>query len=186
MPAVVPAWGLAYPRGARLREELVVSELEDTIDALMGALDYPMFILTAAADGQQAGCLIGFATQCSISPFRFLICLSDKNRTLRVASSSDALAVHFPAEGTHELIRLFGEQTGDDLDKFARCRWRPGPGGLPILEDCPRWFAGKVIERLKLGDHWGFVLEPFAAEDHGRDESFSFQQARRLEPGHEA
>lgn len=163
-----------------------MSDLEDTLDALMGALDFPMFIVTATAGAQRAGCLVGFATQCSISPFRFLVCLSDKNRTLRIASSSQALAVHFPTDCARELVELFGEQTGDDLDKFARCRWRPGPGGLPILEDCPRWLAGKVIERLALGDHWGFVLEPFAAEDHGRDESFSFQQARGLDPGHEA
>ena len=44
-------------------------------DELMGELDYPMFIVTAAREGERAGCLVGFATQTSIHPSRFLVCL---------------------------------------------------------------------------------------------------------------
>ena len=40
---------------------------------LVGGLDYPMFIATARSErGERAGCLVGFATQCSIDPSRFL------------------------------------------------------------------------------------------------------------------
>jgi flavin reductase (DIM6/NTAB) family NADH-FMN oxidoreductase RutF len=56
----------------------------EAFDALVGALDYPMFIATTVGDGERSGCLVGFATQCSIDPPRFLVCLSDKNRTYRV------------------------------------------------------------------------------------------------------
>src|SRR4051794_41781759 len=54
------------------------------VHELIDELDYPMFIVTVAAGGERAGCLVGFATQCSINPPRFLVCLSDKNRTFRV------------------------------------------------------------------------------------------------------
>ena len=37
-----------------------------TFNSLVGDLDYPMFIVTACADGERSGCLIGFATQASI------------------------------------------------------------------------------------------------------------------------
>jgi flavin reductase (DIM6/NTAB) family NADH-FMN oxidoreductase RutF len=40
-----------------------------------------MLIVTAEADGQRAGGLVGFATHCSIDPPRFLLCLSRRNRT---------------------------------------------------------------------------------------------------------
>jgi flavin reductase (DIM6/NTAB) family NADH-FMN oxidoreductase RutF len=163
-----------------------MSDLQETFQALTGALDYSMFIVTTAVDGDRAGCLVGFATQCSIDPQRFLVCLSDKNRTFRVASRGDALAVHFAGTGDGELVELFGSETGDDVDKFARCRWHPGPADLPILDDCPRWFAGRILVRCPLGDHVAFVLAPFAAGRAGEGGDFPFHRAKRLEPGHEA
>jgi flavin reductase (DIM6/NTAB) family NADH-FMN oxidoreductase RutF len=161
-------------------------EVRETFHRLTGALDYSMFIVTAVAGRELAGCLVGFATQCSIDPQRFLVCLSDKNRTFRVASRGGALAVHFVASDAPALVELFGSETGDDVDKFERCAWHPGPAGLPILEDCRRWFAGPILERHVLGDHVGFVLAPVAAELETPERDFPFHRAKRLEPGHEA
>src|SRR5689334_7925211 len=95
---------------------------DETFTSLMGELDYPMFIVTTSADdGERSGCLIGFATQISIKPPRFLVGLSDKNRTYRVVQRADHVAVHFvPADGT-EIAELFGSETGDEIDKFTRC-----------------------------------------------------------------
>jgi flavin reductase (DIM6/NTAB) family NADH-FMN oxidoreductase RutF len=163
-----------------------MTEAERIFNELSGEIDYSMFIVTTAAAGQRAGCLVGFATQCSIDPPRFLACISDKNRTLRVAEESDALLVHFVPADAEELVELFGSQTGDEVDKFARCAWHAGPRDLPVLDDCPRWIAGRIVDRLALGDHRGFVLEPFAAERRRGAQPFSFHRAKRLEPGHEA
>src|ERR1700752_2184629 len=97
---------------------------EKTFTSLMGELDYPMFIVTTvAADGERSGCLIGFAPQISIDPPRFLVGLSDKTRTFRVAARADHLAVHFVPSDGEALAELFGGQTGDEVDKFARCAW---------------------------------------------------------------
>src|SRR3982750_801842 len=65
------------------------------VHELIDELDYPMLIVTAAAGGQRAGCLVGFATQCSIDPPRMLVCVSKANHTYRVAVDADVLAVHF-------------------------------------------------------------------------------------------
>jgi flavin reductase (DIM6/NTAB) family NADH-FMN oxidoreductase RutF len=148
-------------------------------------LDYPMFIVTTAAGGERAGCLVGFATQCSIDPIRFIACLSDKNRTFRVACGASVLVVHAVPEEASGLAELFGSQTGDDVDKFERCAWTPGPDGAPILEDCHNWFAGRILDRVDVGDHWAFVLEPLRGGEADEDE-FTFQQARWIQPGHEA
>jgi flavin reductase (DIM6/NTAB) family NADH-FMN oxidoreductase RutF len=145
-----------------------------------------MLIVTASAEGENAGCLVGFATQCSIDPPRFLVCLSDKNHTLPVAQRGDALLVHFVQADEKDLAELFGSQTGDEVDKFASVRWHAGPRGLPVLDDCDRWFAGSIVERLALGDHLGFVLEPFAAERRGGAAPFLFHRAKRITPGHPA
>src|SRR5688500_14317880 len=110
-----------------------------------GELDYPMFIVTAAAGGERSGCLIGFATQASIDPARFMICLSDKNRTYRVAQGTDVLGVHVVPADRDDLAELFGSLTGDEVDKFERCDWHDGPEGVPIVDGCPNWFAGRVL-----------------------------------------
>jgi flavin reductase (DIM6/NTAB) family NADH-FMN oxidoreductase RutF len=157
----------------------------EEVHRLVSDLDYPMFIVTATDGEERSGCLVGFATQCSIDPPRFLVCLSDKNRTFRVALDADVLVVHLVPESAVALAELFGSQTGDDVDKFARCAWRPGPGGAPVLEECANWFAGRVLDRFCAGDHWAFLLEPLDAASDAGEPHFTFHRARRIEPGHE-
>lgn len=149
------------------------------------ALDYPMLIVTAQADDGPAGCLVGFSTQCSVHPPRYLVCLSEKNRTQRVATQTDVLAVHFLEAGEMELARLFGEETTDETDTFSRCQWHPGPSEVPILSGCGRWFVGQILERRALGDHVGFLLEPIEAHSQGPRRGLFFQQLKDLDPGHE-
>jgi flavin reductase (DIM6/NTAB) family NADH-FMN oxidoreductase RutF len=129
---------------------------EETFKRLVAQLDYPTFIATVATDGERAGCLIGFATQCSIHPPRFLAGLSDKNRTYRVARGAGSMAVHL------------------------------GPEGVPLLDGCPNRFVGRIVERIEFGDHLGMVLEPFFAEKDERSGQLGFHRARRIDPGHEA
>lgn len=156
-------------------------------DAIAGRLDYPMFaVTTVGSGGERAGCLVGFATQCSIDPERFLVCVSKENRTYRVARGGSALAVHVVPAGARDVVELFGGETADDVDKFERCEWREGPEGLPILARCPSWFAGRIVERVDLGDHVAHVIEPFAGEAGPDEPAYPFSRAKRIEPGHEA
>jgi flavin reductase (DIM6/NTAB) family NADH-FMN oxidoreductase RutF len=165
---------------------LAMGAPEETFQRLVAQLDYPMFIATVAAGGERAGCLIGFATQCSIHPPRFLAGISDKNRTFRVAKDADSMAIHLVPENAVGLAELFGGETGDELDKFTRCRWRAGPGGVPLLDDCPNRFVGHILERIDFGDHLGMVLEPFFAEEDEDSGQLGFHRAKRIDPGHEA
>jgi flavin reductase (DIM6/NTAB) family NADH-FMN oxidoreductase RutF len=158
----------------------------EAFESIVARLDYPMFVATTATATERAGCLVGFATQASIDPQRFLVCISDKNRTHRVLQGADAVAVHLVPAGAAHIVELFGGETGDETDKFDRAGWRPGPGGLPLLTACPSWFAGRILERRSLGDHEGYLLEPFAGENAGEGDWFRFQRAKKIEPGHEA
>jgi flavin reductase (DIM6/NTAB) family NADH-FMN oxidoreductase RutF len=156
-------------------------------EKLVSLLDYPMYVVTTTADGQLAGCLVGFTSQVSINPPRFLVGLSKRNRTYRVAQHAEHLAVHLVPREHCELARLFGSQTGDTTDKFAQCRWAPGPHGLPILDDAAGWFVGAVLGRFDLGDHVGFLLEPVTGHAPDKfDQLVTFADVRDLEPGHEA
>ncbi|HET8595396.1 MAG TPA: flavin reductase family protein [Intrasporangium sp.] len=154
--------------------------------AFVDGLDYPMYVVTVASGGERSGCLVGFTTQVGIAPPRFLVCLSARNHTYSLATGARSLAVHLLGPEQHGLARLFGEETGDELDKFAECRWRPGPEEVPILEDCARYFVGRVVAQVAFGDHIGFVLEPteMGAGDAGA--VLTFSDVKDMTPGHGA
>jgi riboflavin-specific deaminase-like protein len=154
--------------------------------AAVGQLDPPMQIVTAAAGGERGGCLVGFAAQCSIEPPRFMVWLSKKNHTLSIARRADVLAVHFPGPDQVGLAERFGTRTGDEVDKLAGERWHEGPHGAPVLDEVPRWFVGRVTERLDSGDHVAFMLEPVAGSVAPDVlPQLGFQAVRHLDPGHE-
>ena len=165
---------------------MIAVDAHGTFGKLVAGLEYSMYIVTVRVGEHRAGCLVGFGCQSSIDPPRFLICLSHLNHTYRVARNAQEMAVHFVPRRAEALARLFGGCTGDDVDKFARCGWQPGPGGLPILQDCPDWFVGRVLDRFDLGDHAGFLLEPVAAHEEGGGPYLSFHQAKQIKPGHPA
>jgi flavin reductase (DIM6/NTAB) family NADH-FMN oxidoreductase RutF len=166
------------------------AEAERTLDALLGSLDYPMFVVTTVAsdDHELSGCLVGFATQCSIRPTRFLVCISLVNHTARVAARADHLAVHLIPRDQAAIASLFGERTGDMVDKFSSCEWDAGPGGVPELRACPDRFVGRIVERVPLGDHTGYVLAPERADGRAQSEGdyVRFQDVEDLPPGHPA
>ncbi|HZZ48048.1 MAG TPA: flavin reductase family protein [Pseudonocardia sp.] len=154
-------------------------------DSLVDELDYPMLIVTAAINGEKSGCLVGFHTQASINPPRFLVCISDRNHTFSLAERSDVLAVHFLDQSDLALARLFGEHTGDMTDKFSRCSWSERLG-LPVLAGIQTWFIGRIAQRLSFGDHIGYLLEPLEAHLDGELHQLAFQQVKAMEPGHPA
>lgn len=159
---------------------------KDELQATLAQLDYPMLIVTTTDGRRRGGCLVGFSAQCSIDPPLLMVWLSKRNHTARVAAGAANLMVHFPACDQRDLAVLFGSETGDDIDKFERCRWQEGPAGLPLLADCTHWVAGRIVHRLDTGDHTGHLLEPFDAASGPWSGPLEFQSIRGLDPGHEA
>jgi flavin reductase (DIM6/NTAB) family NADH-FMN oxidoreductase RutF len=163
------------------------SVTQQSFDDVVARLDPPLLVVTAASGSEQAGCVVGFHAQCSIEPPRFAVWLSKANRTYRVALFSTHLAVHVLDAGDHALAELFGGTTGDGTDKFARCEWTPGPGGVPILAQCAHRM---VLERLSMwddgSDHVCFVGRPVDAAPGGEGPPMRVSDAAEIEPGHEA
>jgi flavin reductase (DIM6/NTAB) family NADH-FMN oxidoreductase RutF len=161
--------------------------LADDVDALTAGLDYPVFVVTAAAGGRRDGCLVGFATQCSIDPPTLLVCISKANHTYRTAVQATSLGVHYLGVGDEPIARLFGEHTGDEEDKFAQCDWREGPDGVPVLEGCRGWVAGPVLSRTDVGDHVAMAVRITEAEVRDAPAAqLGFQRVKDFDPGHPA
>lgn len=163
-----------------------MADVGAAFEQLVGELDYPMYVVTAAHGTDRAGCLVGFAAQASIDPPRLIVMLSKANETFRVASHTDVLGVHYLGADNQALAALFGEESGDWTDKFARCDWLNGPGDVPVIAGVRGWVVGRVLERLDAGDHVAHLLEPIdAGFAHGRP-PLMLSQVVDLDPGHPA
>lgn len=164
-----------------------MADVSDDFSALMDHVDFPMWFVTTSNGHDRAGCMVGFTTQASISPPRFLVGLSRANHTTRVAAGATHVAVHLLRRDSLDLAHLFGEQTGDRTDKFAQCRWSLGPHDLPVLDDAAAWFVGRVVHRFDLGDHIGFLLDPVAVRLPTSPAAVvTYADVKDFDPGHDA
>jgi flavin reductase (DIM6/NTAB) family NADH-FMN oxidoreductase RutF len=167
------------------QQEVRMEQPTSSFSRFARSLDYPLYVVTTALGDVRSGCLIGFATQCSIHPPRFLACLSKKNHTYQLALRTGVLALHRVEQDKKQLAELFGGETGDEVDKFAQVHWH-AVDGVPVLDECACWFTGKIMQRIDLGDHMGFLLQPIDTQPAGTATQLTFQQARDIKPGHKA
>jgi flavin reductase (DIM6/NTAB) family NADH-FMN oxidoreductase RutF len=166
----------------------------DPFDDLVAHLDTGMVIVTVASATERDGCLVGFHSQASIHPHRYVVWLSTANRTCRVAAdpSTTHLAVHVLSARDRDLAVHFGGQTEDDpaVDKLADLRWTPGPGGAPLLDALPDRFVGRILSRDPVpgGDHVPSLLEPVEAwsTERAKEAPLRLHQAIDIDPGHPA
>ncbi len=150
----------------------------------MRSSDYSLYVVTACADDEPSGCLAGFVTQASIDPVQFIVCVSKINHTFGVAQRSTGLGLHLLGADQRETASLFGEQTGDVIDKFARVQWRRGVSGAPILSECAAWIEGRVIDRMNGGDHEAFLITVVDGGSGAHPGRLTKEDASDFTPGH--
>ncbi len=159
----------------------------DVADPFTDRSVYPLTVVTTLTeDGELAGCLVGFVTQCSIEPPRFLVCVSKANHTYDAVMRASVLGLHLLGREQGATASLFGELSGDDVDKFADTAWHPGVLGVPVLDDCAAWLALGIIQRIDVGDHVALLTYPVVGGAGRRDGVLTNRNAPPLEAGHPA
>lgn len=159
--------------------------MTEAFDLVTRSLDTAMVVVTAAAQGERAGCLVGFHCQSSMDPERWSFWLSKANHTYRVGLHASSFAMHFLGADQHELARRFGSLSGEDTDKFDGLAWQPGDDDVPLLSDCPNRFE---LERVALlddgGDHVSVTALVRRATCSDRFEPLRLSDVLDLQPGH--
>lgn len=161
---------------------------EEVSDPITEHTDYAIYVVTTADESRvPSGCLVGFVTQCSIRPARFLVCISKENHTFDVVERSAGMALHLLGAEQIELASLFGEVTGDEADKFTRCRWDRGTRtSSPILRDCAAWLECLILDRFDVGDHRAHLVEGVCGGVGNQSGVLTFLRLPELSPGHPA
>lgn len=150
-------------------------------------VDYPYYLLTVRAhDEEMSGCLAGFVTQCSIDPPNFIACISRLNHTLGVAVRASAMGLHLLGEDQVAMAKLFGEETGDEVDKFADVDWRIGTTGAPLLTEVAVALEGTILGHFSVGDHEAFLVRGVCAVKGPGAGLLTHRTSPQLRPGHPA
>ncbi|MCD4525392.1 flavin reductase family protein [Nocardioides sp. cx-173] len=158
---------------------------DDAFGTLMASIDPPLIVLTTAAEGERAGCLVGFHAQSSISPQHYCVWLSKANHTYRVALRSAHFAVHFLTDQDAATAERFGTLSGEDTDKFAGLDFELDPHGVPLLGACPHRMSLERIAVLDDGsDHVCITTQVSSASAPGSFEPLRVSDATHLVPGH--
>jgi flavin reductase (DIM6/NTAB) family NADH-FMN oxidoreductase RutF len=153
--------------------------------AFLDLIDYPYYVVTVRSpDADMSGCLAGFVTQCSIHPPNFLACISKVNHTMPVAERSPGMGLHLLGEDQVDLARLFGEETGDVIDKFASVDWRLGSTGAPLLVDAAVSMEGHVLGHFSVGDHEAFLVRAVRSVAGTHAGLLTYRGAPPITPGH--
>lgn len=162
-------------------------ECPNDLAPFFARVDFPYYLLTVRTpDEEMSGCLAGFVTQCSIEPPNFVACISRVNHTLGVAVRSAAMGLHLLGEDQLDMARLFGEETGDEIDKFAEVDWHLGATGAPLLVEVSLALEGTILGHSAVGDHEAFLLRAVRAVDGPGRGLLTHRNSPRLHPGHPA
>ena len=111
-----------------------------------------LYVVSAAADGSRAGCIINTAVQVTSTPPRISVAVNKENVTSGVISSAKAFALTV-IDQTADMpyIGNFGFRTSSNYDKFAKYETRETALGMPYV-GTHLLFIGEVEDAERLSD----------------------------------
>ncbi|MBS6597754.1 MAG: flavin reductase, partial [Collinsella sp.] len=125
-----------------------------------------LYVVSAAADGLRAGCVINTAVQVTSAPPRISIAVNKENVTSGVIASAKAFALTV-IDQTADMLYIgnFGFRTSSNYDKFAKYETRETALGMPYVpEHAAALFSCRLIDTVDVGTHLLFIGEVEDAE----------------------
>lgn len=93
-----------------------------------------------------------------------------------VLAEAEHVGVHILGEHQRELAATFARS---GADRFGTATgWRPGPYGVPLLEDVLAWMVCRVVARVPAGDHRLVLAEAVAGDPTGTGRPLLYHQGR--------
>ncbi|MDB5826710.1 MAG: oxidoreductase RutF, flavin reductase family [Variovorax sp.] len=134
----------------------------------LGSFPTGVAIITAVgSDGRPIGLTCNSFSSVSLDPPLVSWGLRINSKSLEAFQQADAFAINILAEDQKDLSGRFASSS--ITDKFDGVAWRPGLGGLPVIEECVATFECTKFAEHMAGDHVLF-LGQVAKFEHGRHE----------------
>ena len=130
-----------------------------------------LYVVSSAADGLRAGCVINTAVQVTSMPPRISVAVDKDNVTSGVIASAKAFALTV-IDQTADMLYIgnFGFRTSSDYDKFAKYETRETALGMPYVpEHAAALFSCRLIDTVDVGTHLLFIGEVGCRAPERRD-----------------
>lgn len=134
---------------------------------VLNRLSYGLFVLTAAKDGKDNGCIINTAAQVASDPLTISIAVNKANLTCEMIKDTKKFTISILSEAAKfDVFKRFGFQSGRDVDKFEgySSTRRVANGTLAVTEGTNGYISVDVLYHLDLGSHILFVGTPTDGE----------------------
>lgn len=139
-------------------------------------MSYGLYVVSAEADGQKAGCVINTATQVTAEPARLMVAVHKDNVTTGVIERAGAFtvtAIDMTADMPY--IGNFGFRTSADYDKFEKYGCETSAVGSPYSpEHACALFACKVVQTVDVGTHLLFIGDVVDARKLSDEEPLTY------------
>jgi flavin reductase (DIM6/NTAB) family NADH-FMN oxidoreductase RutF len=114
--------------------------------------DHAARVVIVTAPGRRGP--VGFTatslTSLSLVPPMVSVAVARSASVWATVARSRRIGVHLLGHDQHLLAKTFATS---GIDRFAKVRWHPAPGGEPLLEDCPAYLCCEVVKHVSAGDH---------------------------------
>jgi flavin reductase (DIM6/NTAB) family NADH-FMN oxidoreductase RutF len=161
------------------------------IAGLFHRLTLGVYVIGVAHDDRRDAFTAAWVMQAAFDPLSLALSVNQLNASYSLLHGSGVFTVNGLKAGQLELARRFGTQSGRELNKLDGVRWKPGPGGAPILDEALAYFECELTGSINAGDHEivigrvisGRILDPSAtpmsyAETGDMDGSSALYPAR--------
>ncbi|WP_327070955.1 flavin reductase family protein [Kitasatospora sp. NBC_01250] len=108
------------------------------------------------------GVTITSFTSISAEPALVSFALAETSSTWQQVRDSEWFGIQILSAEQRDLAQLFASKGADRFGPATR--WRLGPHGVPLLDDCLSWLVCSRQDTLRIGDHHVVV----AAVEHAR------------------
>ncbi len=133
---------------------------EETKKRVLRLINYGLYIMTAASQGEIAAGAVNWLSQASFKPPLVMAAVKSGSRLHELIEKSRGFVVNILREDQKSVAEAFFAPSKVEGTTINGYRFEPAPRtGAPILIDLPAWFEVLVTDVVKRGDHTIFVGE---------------------------
>lgn len=125
----------------------------------------PIYLVSAEYEGKKNIISIGMFAYFSGKPITVGIGLASSRYSYDLIRKSGEYVVNVVDEKLLDAVRICGEQSGRDINKFELAKLTPEKGrkvNAPLIKESPLSIECKVVQEVKVGDRFWFMGEVLA------------------------
>jgi len=126
----------------------------------------PVYLVSAGYEGKKNIITIGMFASFSGKPTLVGVGIAPSRYSFDLIHKSREYVVNVVNEKLMEAVRICGEKSGRDSDKFEMAKLTPEKGlkvNAPLIKESPVNIECKVAQEVEVGDHVWFIGEVVAA-----------------------